>query len=151
MTLDELCREYTVHYYGGDERYRPAAYEVSVAHREGVAAILTALRNEISRSNDHDLDYSVSRYIDEILASEGVKAEPTVGQRLIKAAKEAAAIAKGEAPAAPVCVWTKSPLRLYEHSASILYRTGCGADFFYNYKQCQGCGKPISFKSEAAR
>jgi hypothetical protein len=53
---------------------------------------------------------------------------------------------KPVADAAPaVCEWEKSPLRLYEHLPTILYRTGCGADFFYNYKQCQGCGKPIKF------
>ena len=48
---------------------------------------------------------------------------PTVGQRLIKAAHEAAAIARGEAtaPAPAVCVWT---------DVGDAYRSACGRSHF---------------------
>jgi len=147
MTLDELCREYTVHYYGGDERYRPAAYEVSVAHREGVAAILIALRNEISRSNDHDLDYSVSRYIDEILARNGEVQAAGASTRKDEVGARTPAPSPAAAPS--VCEWTQGK----DGWMVTACRTQYGLSPFY-YKPkgcCEFCGKPVSFKSEAAR
>jgi len=165
MTLDELCREYTVHYYGGDERYRPAAYEVSVAHRAGVAAILTSLRKEISRSNDHDLDYSVSRYLDEILASDGVDkaagglaSEPVADTRQPKtpAAADFCQWAEpGKIPAAaPVCVWTPTA---FDPLGYAWFNSACGLVEFHerdvdneDHPKCPKCRQTIKFK-EAAR
>jgi len=151
MTIDELAilateaevtEEARQSTFGMRDRYQ--------IRRAGIRAVVEALRDELRREwflDDSGLE-SVERWMNEILASDGVEAEPTVGQRLIKAAKEAAAIAKGEVPAAaPVCEWTDlGP----EWSSSCKVRFGAFAStkgrFF-----CPSCGKPISFKSEAAR
>ena len=79
---------------------------------------------------------------------------PTVGQRLIKAAHEAAAIARGDmqpgrvhaAPAPDVCVWVP------DVQFRDAFSTGCG---YVARKRPAGspciCAKPIKFKTEAQR
>jgi len=133
MTLDELVKL---------AQAQPDARAVT-------RVIVEALRDELRREwflDDSGLE-SVERWMNEILASDGVEAEPTVGQRLIKAAKEAAAIAKGEVPAAApdVCEW-----RIKEYC----WETSCGRKPINTppagYLNCS-CGLPISFKSEVAR
>jgi hypothetical protein len=159
MTLDELVKL---------AQAQPDARAVT-------RVIVEALRDELRREwflDDSGLE-SVERWMNEILA--GVEAEPTVGQRLIKAAKEAAAIAKGEVPAAdlvsmveaearkpvpykpgfpaaaPVCEWTEQGFE---------YRTvGCNGYGLHAYSnnfkpkrnRCPYCKWPVVIKSEAAR
>jgi hypothetical protein len=77
-----------------------------------------------------------------------VEAEPTVGQRLIKAAKEAAAIAKGEAPAAaPVCEWT--PKGIFHGARVHVAACDGGVRATYGFTHCPTCKRPISFKDAA--
>lgn len=155
MTLDELNT------IGEVARQKCAREGGSIAAmtRAKTRAMVEALRDEMKSTGKFR---SVERAFNEILASDGeVKAAggdssgeivaspaaaPTVGQRLIKAAKEAAAIAKGEKPAAaPVCVWTQyvrgdepacnPSMTMYEGKAGL---------------PCPRCNRPIKFK-EAAR
>lgn len=140
--------------------------------RAGIRAVVMALRNHFQYGNGWP-GASTWKEFDEILASEGEKVvggqrapvgstvvlktpttdpAPTVGQRLIKAAKEAAAIARGEdTDAAPaVCVWT---LETHPDDGSH-YETACGDAWCSvlggtpkqdNYSFCPSCGKPIAF------
>jgi hypothetical protein len=143
MTLEDL-----------EEIYNKAASNVAFLqyegpdHRAGIRAVVAELRSEMHADpgccwacEDNE------KLLKSILASDGVEAEPTVGQRLTKAAKEAAAIAKGEAPAvAPVCEWTP---RKYEMG---FYATPHGIKLKdRRYDNCGICGLPIAIKSEAAR
>jgi hypothetical protein len=99
MTIDDIHAIY-------DDAYRSyqikpvSGWSAEKAERYALRKVVEALRDEIiQRENDGRIGrpYEVIRTINEILASDGE--EPTVGQRLIKAAKEAAAIAK-DGPAA---------------------------------------------------
>lgn len=89
---------------------------------------------------------------------------PTVGQRLIKAAHEAAAIARGDddlvvsptglglspAAPAPVCVWGRGR----DVSGNTVWGLPSCGPWTYagvDYETCPNCKKPISFKTEAQR
>jgi len=139
MTLDELN---TLFDAACSAQQRANSEDVTLwsCRGAGIRAVVLAIRDEMSgASRLRDIE----RLFQEILASDGVEAEPTVGQRLIKAAKEAAAIAKGEAPAgAPVCEWTDlGP----EWSSACKVRFGAFAST-KGRLFCPSCGKPISFK-----
>lgn len=109
---------------------------------EGIAAVVRALRDETAINS-----CACRFWLDDILGAAGDEvAEPTVGQRLIKAAHEAAAIARGEAtdPAPAVCVWT----RISEFDMVIHYSTPHGVMndlHLWRGLQCSACHAPIKF------
>lgn len=98
--------------------------EGDIAIRAGIAAVVRAVRDEIVEDNNCKYCVATTAMYNKILGDAGDEvAEPTVGQRLIKAAHEAAAIARGEAtaPAPAVCVWT---------DVGDAYRSACGRSHF---------------------
>lgn len=162
-TIDELMRIYSDAARAGSTFPQ---YETP-DHRAGIAAVIRALRDEltsVSRLRD------VQRVFEEILApreggsreaGEATRADnsaplpaapaPTVGQRLIKAAHEAAAIARGEvSDAAPaVCVWTAQDTG----PAHEIWKAECCDTMFERSRSpgwCLVCRAPIKF-TEAQR
>lgn len=130
-----------------------------ILRRAGIRAIVRALRDDFvtaavsgvalaahvnaGTAKPGAVERIADSVINEILGDAGEKvAEPTAGQRLIKAAKEAAAIARGEVPdAAPaVCVWIDQ--------VKGMAWAGCD-NKLYPIKSavngCNGCGAPVKF------
>jgi hypothetical protein len=125
------------------------------AHRRaGLKAVVEALRDEIVEDGDCLYCVGTTKMYNEILA----KTEQRDVDRDGAEAAGAPTRKDGEASqpgtptpaAAPVCEWTLTQKRYFNHDPVLRYQTGCGAEFGYDYKQCQGCGKPIKFM-EAAR
>ena len=177
MTLDDLSKIYedasTKRYVEWVNAPEDDNISSAILRRAGIRAVVAALRDEVDRIWTWE-DMPCNTVLDvfnEILGSDAV--EPTVGQRLIKAAHEAAAIARGEAaggptredgrkdngltapdrpkPAADFCEWTKDT----HPDDGSHYETACGDAWCSvmggtpkqdNYSFCPSCGKPIIFK-----
>ncbi len=175
MTIEELTEAYHSAYsdclIGTEDGLR--------ARRAGVTAIVRALRDEFvtvfrreyleDASIETFLSAQVVGMLDQILGDAGEKVAeytggmndlsvtpatdpaPTVGQRLIKAAHEAAAIARGDMqpgrvyvtdPAPAVCVWTGEEY--------VTYSTSCESEHEVDPHKapptyCPSCGLPIKF------
>jgi len=69
MTLDRLLEEFK----SAVERQPWSSAAGYDARRAGIRAVVEALRDEISMNCTLDDDYSVYRWMDKILASDGVK------------------------------------------------------------------------------
>lgn len=129
MTLDDLLETFRNH---------PTT-------REGVKAVVEALRDELRREwflDDSGLE-AVERWMNEILASDGVEAEGYTGGMNDLNVTPAAA--------SDVCEWTPY---IDEPLGSNWWRTCSGVRHRYTFDghhPCASCGKLISFKSEAAR
>ena len=124
--------------------------------RAGIRAVVERLRDEMTLGWEDDRPWGdvadVKKFLNEILASDGEekaaggsarKDETYAGAGALKVPVTASAPA-----AAPVCVWTRIDEDVLE--------SGCDPDgWTYNPEikrdTCPQCGKPISFKSEAAR
>lgn len=163
MKLDDLVKVYLAAY----ERHPDFADEVEGYVHSGIRAVVAALRDEML-DNGIWTENKVEAWMNEILGSDAV--EPTVGQRLIKAAHEAAAIARGEAAGGPTSnAGATDPVQANDHAVSVLptpaadvcewrphHATGMGMlyvgkcdrelHFATMYGSCPSCGKPISFK-----
>ncbi len=123
---------------------------------EGIRRVVEALRDEIVYAPAFAEDI-----LDKILASDGVKG--THGSpELDEDARKLEAMGQDAGPtvqdlfpevfapaAAPVCEWTPQD----EGPAHEIWKTGCGTRYERNHSPgwCGRCGKPIKFKSEAAR
>lgn len=125
-------------------------------HLAGIRAVVEALRDEMTLGWEDDRPWGdvadVKKFLNKILASDGEekaaggsarKDETYAGAGALKVPVTASAPA-----AAPVCVWTRIDEDVLE--------SGCDPDgWTYNPEikrdTCPQCGKPISFKSEAAR
>lgn len=125
--------------------------------RARVRAIVTALREEMTLGWEDDRPWGdvadVNKFMNKILASDGVvaaggsarKDETYAGAGALKVPVTASAPA-----AAPVCEWTHKESWIGEGVAG---EAGCDGErrFRRRKRNCPSCGKPIKFKSEAAR
>ncbi len=153
MTLDELFEKY---HEAWSAVARQTDGDRQSAGRAGVTAIVLALRDEISMNCTLDDDYSVYRWLDKILGSDAEeKVADTVAQAVepleVREVTGASPVRTATDAAPAVCEWTLAQRRYFNHDPVLRYQTGCGAEFGYTYKQCQGCGKPIKFAAGDGR
>jgi hypothetical protein len=155
MTIDELMDVYDT---AGDKLLKVAATATSTeglneAHRAGIRAVVTALRDEMVPPEYTHLTNTEKgwlQFFNEILASDG-DGKAAGGSTREDGRADSGNVILSEAAeriatpaAAPVCEWTDlGP----EWSSSCKVRFGAFAStkgrFF-----CPSCGKPIAFKSE---
>jgi hypothetical protein len=137
MTLEGIHAIY-------DDAYR--AYQIKPVNGwSAEKAELYALRRVVEALRDEIVSRTVRNQLNEILASDGVKAEYTGGMNDLNVTPAAA----------PVCEWTLDDHPDYGGH----YDTACGDAWNGingspredGYKFCPSCGLPISFKSEVAR
>jgi len=158
MTLDELEKAFVDGCYRSILTNREDLPEK--AHRRaGIRAVVLAIRDEIGLDPGYcDECKDNKKLFREILASDGVEAAV---DRTVYGMSVSKIISDGivtridpvdmykEPAAAPVCEWTHG---FTAHENRKWWRGTCGWSFYGTppFENCK-CGKPIKFKSEAAR
>ena len=137
-----------VRYENEQPEYR-ALYEDKA--RAAIRVVVLALRDEVLQSpslEDEGMVTVVDDIFDQILGDAGPQDDGIlIGNQNVEAIiNDLHDEQKSNAADPPQCEWTLVPKRHFNHDPRHTYDTGCGASFHYDYKQCQGCGKPIKFK-----
>jgi len=144
MTLEDIHAIYDGAYVEF-QKSPVGGWSAAAAERYALRRVVEALRDEIfdARGNASYGSLAIFDLFNEILASDGVEAAGGSTREDERAGHHHSLCT----PAADFCEWTTSPVALGFCSA------GCQPHnaFVRPINNCHLCGKPISFKSEAAR